>query len=83
MRIILLISLLYWLAVSQPAAPPSIPVDLEIKAKCVFPSGTIYLKDSLKPVNPVANSKRALTVTGSLTGLCPTSSYTLSFVTSN
>ena len=77
MRILLLISLLYRLAVA--VIPPSIPIDLIINAKCVFPIGTINLQDTFN----VANSKRVLTVTGALSGLCPNSSCTLSFGTSN
>ena len=84
MRILLFISLLYRLAVTQ-APPPSIPIGLVINAKCVFPGiGTINLKDTFEAGTPAAPiNKRVLTVTGSLSGLCPTSSYTLSFGSSN
>ena len=75
MRVLLLISLLYRLAATQ-----SVPIDLEINAKCVFPFGTINLKDTFETGTALAPiNKRVLTVTGSLSGLCPTSSYTLSF----
>ena len=78
MRVLLLISLLYRLALSQ------VPITQIIKAKCVFPFGTIDLKDTFDAVTlPGPINKRVLSVTGSLSGLCPGSSYTLSFGQNN
>ena len=78
MRVLLLISLIYRLAVSQ------VPTAQDIKAKCVFPFGTIELKDTFEAnPAPATGGKRVLSATGTLTGLCPGSSYTLSFGQNN
>ena len=78
MRVLLLISLLYRLALSQ------VPTAQDIKAKCIFPFGTIELKDTYEAnLAPATGGKRVLSVTGSLSNLCPSSSYTLSFGQNN
>ena len=73
MRVLLLISLLYRLAVSQ------VPTAQIINAKCVFPFGTINLQDTFDSGAAPATNKRMLSALGTLSGLCPGSSYTLSF----